>query len=84
MQGNKMHEQFQRNLERKEDVPKPGEPRIEARDRGHGPDRDDVRDSEFRVSRGGMNRESRDHNKHNHQTQSGHGPQEHGPAEEKH
>jgi hypothetical protein len=36
------------------------------------------------ISRHGMNQESRDHNKHNNPGQSGHKPQKHGPAEEKH
>lgn len=34
---------------------------------------------------GGMtHQESRDHNKHNNAGQSGHGPQQHSPAQEKH
>jgi len=32
----------------------------------------------------GMHQESRDHNKHNRPGQSGHKPQKHSPAEEKH
>jgi hypothetical protein len=33
---------------------------------------------------GGSHQESRDHHKHNNPGQSGHKPQRHGPAEEKH
>jgi hypothetical protein len=78
LQGRKTHEQQLRMLERKadmpderqierelEDLPKPTAPRVP---------RPHVRQSEFPVSRGGMNQESQ-HNKHNHQTQSGHKPQ---------
>jgi hypothetical protein len=36
-----------------------------------------------RTMSSGSNRETREHNKHNHQTQSGHKPQQHSPAEEK-
>lgn len=87
MQGNKTHEQLQRNLERKDDMRKTTE--MEGRMRADGqaspmPRSRDARQSEFAVSFEGMNQESRDHNKHNHQTQSGHGPQKHKPAEEKH
>jgi hypothetical protein len=59
MQGPKTHEQFTRNLERKPDVEgraKPAKPKQ--------PDEDEPRQSEFPVSRQGMNQES-DHNKHN-------------------
>ena len=83
MQGNKTHEQQLRILEKKDDVPKPGDPNtppapaVKQADPGE-------RESEFPVSRGGLNQESRDHNKHNHPGQSGHGPQKHSPAEEKH
>ena len=83
MQGKKTHEQQLRILENKDDVPKPGEntgPTAAApREAGS-----EARDSEFAVSRGGMNQESRDHNKHNHSGQDGHKPQKHSPAEEKH
>jgi hypothetical protein len=41
-----------------------------------------ARQSEFPVSRGGMNQES-DHHKHNDSGQAGHKPQKHSPAEEK-
>jgi hypothetical protein len=86
MQGNKTHEQQLRILERKADVPSPHQA---------GPDRhldaspprsakQHVRSTEFPVSRTGMHQESRDHNKHNHQTQDGHKPQQLGPANEKH
>lgn len=90
MQGKKTHEQLVRTLERKDDVPK-------AREMGQSeasPDRQApvaaqpvkdqaARQSEMAVSRGGMNQESRDHNKHNNPGQSGHKPQKHSPAEEK-
>jgi hypothetical protein len=41
-----------------------------------------ARQSEWPVSRGGLNQES-DHNKHNDPGQSGHKPQQPGPAEQK-
>jgi hypothetical protein len=84
MQGNKTHEQFLRNLERKDDMAKPGEPMPGAAAGTHPLNEDGARHSEFAVSRGGMNQESRDHNKHNHSGQDGHKPQKHSPAEEKH
>jgi hypothetical protein len=88
MQGNKTHEQFQRSLERKDDMRKvtemQGRVRPDGRLPSHLPHAPDARQSEFAVSFEGMNQESRDHHKHNHQTQSGHGPQKHKPAEEKH
>jgi len=68
LQGKKTHEQQLRMLERKPDVP--DQRQIEAAlsrppqdDRAHLP-RQNVRDSEFAISRGGMNQES-EHNKHN-------------------
>jgi hypothetical protein len=69
MQGPKTHEQQKRILERKPDVddtssePKAREPRR------------DARQSEFPVSRRGMNQESQ-HNKHNDGGQTGHKPQD--------
>ena len=81
MQGKKTHEQQLRILENKEDVPDlrqrkaPNEPtHVASREK---------RESEFAVSRGGVNQES-DHNKHNDEGQSGHKPQQHRPAEQKH
>jgi hypothetical protein len=79
-QGRKTHEQFLRNLERKDDLPKPGETLAERPT--HQPYDRDARQSEMPVSRGGMNQES-SHNKHNDPGQSGHKPQQHSPAEEK-
>ena len=80
MQGPKTHEQHRRTLERKPDMP---DARRDAPPAGtHPPRNPDARQSEFPVSRGGMNQES-DHNKHNDSGQSGHKPQEHSPAEEK-
>jgi hypothetical protein len=83
-QGNKTHEQFLRQVERKDDVPKPTEDRGTAPGAGPAPHNREARQSELPVSRQGMNQEDRDHNKHNHGGQSGHGPQKHSPAEEKH
>ena len=78
MQGKKTHDQQVRILERKSDVAGEGnavgEPAHIA-DRGK-------RDSEFPVSRRGLNQES-DHNKHNDPGQEGHKPQQHVPAQEK-
>jgi hypothetical protein len=80
MQGKKTHEQQLRILEKKDDMPDPRQPardtepaHIAARSK---------RQSEFDVSRSGMNQES-DDNKHNQRGQSGHKPQQHSPAEEK-
>ena len=84
MQGNKTHEQLVRNLERKDDMPKPTETAAGPVPAAHGPNDSGARQSEMQVSRGGMNQESRDHNKHNNAGQSGHKPQAHSPAEEKH
>ena len=84
MQGNKTHEQMVRNLERKDDLPKPAETDARPAAAAHAPNDPAARQSEMQVSRGGMNQESRDHNKHNNSGQSGHKPQEHSPAEEKH
>jgi hypothetical protein len=81
MQGKKTHEQQLCILENKDDVPdarRRGNPTIE---RPHIPARDE-RESEFPVSRGGVNQES-GHNKHNDTGQSGHRPQQHISAEEK-
>lgn len=81
MQARKTHEQQLRMLERKPDVPDGR--RMEAGAATHTLRREG-RQSAFPVSRGGLNQESRDHNKHNHRGQSGHKPQRHRPAEEKH
>ena len=80
MPGKKTHEQQLRILENKDDVPD-ARRRDPAGERAPDPDRD-KRQSEFAVSRGGVNQESQ-HNKHNDPGQSGHKPQEHSPAEEK-
>ncbi|WP_137390568.1 hypothetical protein [Rhodoligotrophos defluvii] len=75
MAGSKTHEQQLRTFERKPDIPRPGEPGTDPNDvEIRTPDRE-ARQSEMPVSRGGMNQESRNHNKHNHPTQSGHRPQ---------
>ena len=60
MQGPKTHEQFTRNLERKPDVDE-GDSTAKAKHPAPGKGRQ----SEFPVSRQGMNQES-EHNKHNH------------------
>ncbi|WP_102957886.1 hypothetical protein [Mangrovicella endophytica] len=68
MQAKKTHEQMLRTLERKDDLP--DERRLDAEAHAIGQDdavhhpKPGVRESEFPVSRGGMNQESR-HNKHN-------------------
>jgi len=86
VQGRKTHEQQLRILERKPAVPdaRRTETTVErgGRDAAH-QFRRRVRASEFPVSRGGVNQESRDHNKHNRPGQRGHKPQRHRPAEQK-
>jgi hypothetical protein len=78
LQGKKTHEQQLRILERKPDVPDAR--RIEEdvariqREGGAKIAKRDGRQSEFAVSRGGLNQESQ-HNKHNNPGQSGHKPQ---------
>ncbi len=83
MAGKKTHEQQLRTFERKSDVPGHRQERVaEQNDAAQLPDRE-ARQSEFPVSRGGLNQES-DHHKHNNPGQAGHKPQRHSPAEEKH
>ena len=86
MQGKKAHEQQVRILERKPDVPdaRQMDDAIKAagRDDAAHKAKEGVRQSEWPVSRGGMNQES-DHNKHNDPGQSGHKPQQPGSAERK-
>jgi hypothetical protein len=79
MQGKKTHDQQLRILERKSDVPDGQGNAVE--EPAHIADRG-KRDSEFPVSRRGLNQES-DHNKHNDPGQEGHKPRQHTPAEEK-
>ena len=87
-QGRKTHEQQIRTLERKPDMPDARQTAAEkksiAEDAHAHPVKRRARQSEFPVSRGGLNQEDRNHNKHNDPGQSGHKPQRHGPAEEKH
>jgi hypothetical protein len=84
MQGNKTHEQQLRILERK-DLPDGDQTAKHRPPAGVMPSQNQQsRESEFPVSRGGLRQESRDHNKHNRSGQTGHKPQQHGPAEEKH
>lgn len=77
MPGRKTHEQQQRMLERKPDVPdtrqlEQAQGRNPEDTRVHAPRRE-ARQSEFPVSWGGLNQES-DHNKHNDAGQRGHTP----------
>jgi hypothetical protein len=86
MQGNKTHEQQRRILERKPDIPDARA--MEATQHRNPADlgthvaKTGVRESEFPVSRGGLNQES-DHNKHNNSGQANHKPQQPGQAEQK-
>jgi hypothetical protein len=78
-QGHKTHEQQLRMLERKPDVPDARHEQERLDHAGSEPStrvlkHAEARQSEFPVSRAGMNQESQ-HNKHNHQTQAGHAPQ---------
>jgi hypothetical protein len=86
MQGRKTHEQQVRILERKPDFPDARQTeealaRTGSDDTVHKP-RQGARQSEWPVSRGGLNQESV-HNKHNDPGQSGHKPQQPGLAEQK-
>jgi len=81
MQGPKTHEQQVRILENKPDMPD-GRNHSNPAPRAPAMKHPQARQSEFPVSRGGMNQES-DHNKHNDPGQSGHKPQMHSEAEEK-
>lgn len=85
MAGRKTHEQQIRTFERKDDYPDPRkEEQVRhdiARDHLSGTADPKERQSEFPVSRGGMNQEST-HNKHNDGGQPRHKPQHHTDAEE--
>lgn len=87
MQGKKTHEQQVRILERKPDVPDARELEQAVghnrRDTPFHRANPEARQSEFAVSRGGLNQES-DHNKHNDPGQSGHKPPKPTPAQQKH
>lgn len=72
MQGDKTHEKHLEILERKDESLRP-------KDTQPAPPRSEAEAEAHRT-----NRENRDHNKHNDPGQSGHGPQRHTPAEEKH
>jgi hypothetical protein len=85
MQGRKTHEQQIRILQRGADVPDTRQV-----EQGHNPQdravhraRPEARQSEFPVSRGGLNQES-DHNKHNNPGQSGHKPPKPSAQQQKH
>ena len=86
LQGRKTHEQQVRVLERKSDVP---DARLTeeftnrtGRDDTVHEARSGARQSEWPISRGGLNQESA-HNKHNDPEQSGHRPQRSRAAEQK-
>lgn len=70
MAGNKTHQQQIRIIEHQEG------PNV-------APEQPARRESAPPASRAGLHQESRDHNKHNNQGQTGHKPQTHSPAEEK-
>jgi hypothetical protein len=70
MQGPKTHEQQRRILENRSDDRNAGAPGMPRQNTPA------ARQSEFPVSRQGMNQES-SHNKHNDPGQSGHKPQDH-------
>ena len=74
-QGRKTHEQQLRMLERKPDVPNARQldEEMSGADVARLPRHSEARQSEFPVSRGGLNQESH-HNKHNNPGQSGHKP----------
>jgi hypothetical protein len=76
LQGKKTHEQQLRILERKPDVPDARQQEIARTQHGGGAKvaKRGGRQSEFAVSRAGLNQESQ-HNKHNDPGQSGHKPQ---------
>jgi len=78
LQGRKTHEQQLRMLEGKPDFPDQRQLDSELARAQEGsarpPRHQDARQSEFPVSRGGLNQESQ-HNKHNHENQRGHKPQ---------
>ncbi|MCA6113551.1 hypothetical protein J6524_01215 [Bradyrhizobium sp. WSM 1738] len=78
LQGKKTHEQQLRILERKPDVPDARQVEEDIaraqRDGSTKTAKRGGRQSEFTVSRGGLNQESQ-HNKHNNPGQSGHKPQ---------
>ncbi|MGX1321936.1 hypothetical protein AB7M17_005389 [Bradyrhizobium sp. USDA 377] len=78
MQGKKTHEQQVRILERKPDLPDARE-----LDQALVTKPGDSRQSQFPVSRGGLNQES-DHNKHNSPGQSGHKRPKPMPGQQKH
>jgi hypothetical protein len=75
-QGRKTHEQQLRMLERKPDYPDERRPDNEFARAGSTNvlKHQDARQSEYPVSRGGLNQESQ-HSKHHHDGQSGHKPQ---------
>jgi hypothetical protein len=85
MQGPKTHEQHLRILEKKPDVPdrRQADMALErAEDNSRLQRSPTARESEFPVSRSGMNQES-DHNKHNDPGQPGHKPRQPTVLEEK-
>lgn len=85
MPGKETHEQLLRTLERRTD-PDAKQSRAEIAEEQHHrrSAHRNVKLSELPISRGGMNKENRDHNKHNDPGQSGHQPQDPSPDQEKH
>ena len=62
----------------------PNQTRIEGHQDGDGAHENGSDAPDIGRKGGATHQESRDHNKHNHPGQSGHKPQKHNPAEEKH
>jgi len=64
----------------------PNQTRVQGQQDGHQNQGNTNDSGQPDIGRGGglSHQESRDHNKHNNPGQSGHKPQHHGPAEEKH
>lgn len=63
MQGKKTHEQFERQLEKKPDVPKEGDvDKHPEQSHSRAPRDRDARQSEMPISEHGMNQEDRRHN----------------------
>ncbi|WGD49231.1 hypothetical protein QA641_26765 [Bradyrhizobium sp. CB1650] len=87
MQGRKTHEQQVRILQRELDVPNTRQLEQASghnlQDRAVHRAKPEARQSEFAVSRGGLNQES-DHNKHNNPGQSGHKPPKPTAQQQKH
>ena len=88
MAGKLTHEQQIRTMERKPDIPKQhevSETRTNAEIAASHPSGDPMREqgTERSMADRAKNQESRDHNKHNHQSQEGHGIPRPTPDQEK-